>query len=75
MVGVHLHAEPGRLAATLASLERTTGGLNDVILLPDGPDPEMAAAVAALGLPTSGTDQPFGPPAASTGWSPQPTPM
>jgi glycosyltransferase involved in cell wall biosynthesis/GT2 family glycosyltransferase len=63
IVGVHVHAEPARLAATLSSLERTTGDLDHVLLLPDGPDAETAAMVAALGLPVSGTDEPLGPPA------------
>jgi len=63
MIGVHVHAEPARLAATLASLTCATADLCPILLLPDGPDSETAAAVARTGLPAAGTPQPLGPPA------------
>jgi hypothetical protein len=37
-LGVHVHAEPERLRATLASIERNTTPDHDFVLLPDGPD-------------------------------------
>lgn len=52
-----MHAQPERLRATLAAL----AGL-DVIVLPDDPDPETAAAIETLELPISVGDG-IGPPA------------
>jgi hypothetical protein len=37
-LGVHVHAEPERLRATLAGIERNTALDHDLVLLPDGPD-------------------------------------
>ena len=37
-IGVHVHAEPGRLRETLAQLRANTARPFDLILLPDGPD-------------------------------------
>ncbi len=37
-IGVHVHAEPERLRATLATLRATTRLPFDLLLLPDGPD-------------------------------------
>ena len=45
VVGVHAHAEPARLVETVRSLQ---GGGEDgagIVLLPDGPDAELAAAL------------------------------
>jgi glycosyltransferase involved in cell wall biosynthesis len=60
-VGVHLHADPERIAATLASLRANTADNVECVLLPDGPD---AAAIAFLetlrGLPQVGTREPLG---------------
>src|SRR5829696_5829813 len=63
-VGVHVHAEPERLRATLQSLRANTAHPFDLVLLPDGPDAPTRAALAALtDLPQLGTDEPLGPPA------------
>ena len=63
-VGIHVHTEPGRLHATLTALHRNTGSPVDVILLPDGPDAEMQAALATRhDLPQLGSHEPLGPPA------------
>lgn len=60
-VGVNVHAEPGRLHATLDSLRANTPAGVELLLLPDGPDAETAAALSALsGLPQSGTAEPLG---------------
>ena len=62
-VGIHVHAEPERLAATLAALERQGPHRLELLLLPDGPDKATEAAIAGLDLACSGTAQPAGPPA------------
>src|SRR5215472_1484241 len=66
-VGVHAHAEPGRLVQTLWSLRDGGAGDASVMLLPDGPDAELAEALATdpvlTSLPQSGTAAPLGPPA------------
>lgn len=63
-VGIHVHAEPKGLHATLASLRANTVSSIELLLLPDGPDEATRAALAALGdLPQSGTAAPLGPPA------------
>ncbi len=66
-VGVHAHAEPGRLVQTVWSLQAGGAGDATVVLLPDGPDTELAAALAAdpvlASLPQWGTAEPLGPPA------------
>ena len=55
LVGVHVHAEPARLLATLAAVEYP------VLLLADGPDGETQAALDGLAhLPQSGTTQALG---------------
>jgi glycosyltransferase involved in cell wall biosynthesis len=48
VIGVHVHAEPHRLAATLAALQHHTPYGVSVRLLPDGPDSETLAALARL---------------------------
>jgi GT2 family glycosyltransferase len=48
-LGVHVHAQPERLRATLASIERNTAVDHDLVLLPDGPDGEIRQELAALG--------------------------
>jgi GT2 family glycosyltransferase len=63
-IGVHVHAEPQRLQATLDSLRRNTGQTFDLLLLPDGPDDATKAALNFLrDLHQSGTPDPLGPPA------------
>ncbi|MBI3326603.1 MAG: glycosyltransferase [Nitrospinae bacterium] len=63
-VGIHVHTEPERLHATLTALRSNTGIPVDVILLPDGPDAIMQAALATLqDLPQLGSHEPLGPPA------------
>jgi glycosyltransferase involved in cell wall biosynthesis len=62
-VGVHVHAEPRRLAATLAALRQPARHVPEVIVLPDGPDAATRAALEPLGLPVHGTDEPRGAPA------------
>ncbi len=67
VVGVHAHAEPAHLVETVRSLR--AGGVGDarVVLLPDGPDAALAAALTAeptlADLPHWGTAKPLGPPA------------
>jgi glycosyltransferase involved in cell wall biosynthesis len=63
-IGIHVHVEPERLHATLASLRMNTSRPVDLLLLPDGPDEATKAALATLrNLPQSGTIEPLGPPA------------
>jgi glycosyltransferase involved in cell wall biosynthesis len=63
-IGVHVHAEPQRLQATLDSLRSNTRQTFDLLLLPDGPDDATKAALNILhNLQQSGTPDPLGPPA------------
>ncbi|HSF47352.1 MAG TPA: glycosyltransferase, partial [Burkholderiales bacterium] len=63
-IGVHVHAEPHRLRATLASLRASTSGAFDLLLLPDGPDSPTRAALATLpDLPQLPTEEARGAPA------------
>ncbi|HWS54790.1 MAG TPA: glycosyltransferase [Pyrinomonadaceae bacterium] len=56
-VGIHVHAEPSRLRATLESVRARTPGGVGLLLLPDGPDAETAEALASMpGVEQSGTD-------------------
>jgi O-antigen biosynthesis protein len=60
-VGIHVHAEPERLRATLDTLRAHTRGGVELWLLPDGPDAGTAAALSSLpDLPRSATDTPRG---------------
>jgi glycosyltransferase involved in cell wall biosynthesis/GT2 family glycosyltransferase len=60
-IGVHVHAEPHHLLATLAALRAHTPSGFELWLLPDGPDPATRAALTALGgIPLSATDAPLG---------------
>ena len=47
-IGVHVHAEPARLQATLDALAANTMPGVEVLLLPDGPDVPTQRALAAL---------------------------
>ncbi|HEX3527301.1 MAG TPA: glycosyltransferase [Thermoanaerobaculia bacterium] len=50
VLGIHVHAQPERLRATLAALERNTALDHDLVLLPDGPDEEILRELAPLNL-------------------------
>ena len=63
-IGIQVYEEPEGLLATLESLRAHTGRDVEILLLPDGPDPAVAAALADLaGLPQYGTSEPLGMPA------------
>lgn len=63
-IGIHVHAEPERLQATLAALRLHTRQNFELLLLSDGPDDATQAALHALrDLPQSGTVEPLGAPA------------
>jgi glycosyltransferase involved in cell wall biosynthesis len=63
-IGIPVHAEPDRLFATLSGLRTNTGHAADLLLLPDGPDPDTAEALRRLAhLLQSGTSEPLGGPA------------
>ncbi len=60
-IGIHVHAEPERLLATLASIHAHTAEPVELLLLPDGPDAATRAMLATLGeLAQSGTAEPCG---------------
>ena len=60
-IGVHVHAEPDRLAATLASVREHTQGKYKTVLLPDGPDHATRTALATYADSVqSGTAEPRG---------------
>src|SRR6185295_16984716 len=59
-VGIHLHSDAERLAATLASLRTNTSAGVECLLLPDGPDAAVVAFMATLGLSQAGTTEPLG---------------
>jgi glycosyltransferase involved in cell wall biosynthesis len=60
-IGIHVHAEPHWLEATLASLRANTTEVVDLLLLPDGPDEVTSAALQGLtDLHQLGTAAPCG---------------
>lgn len=60
-IGIHIHADPKRLQATLASLRANTMQHFELLLLPDGPDAETRAALATLqDVPQLATTEPRG---------------
>jgi glycosyltransferase involved in cell wall biosynthesis len=60
-IGVHVHAEPERLLATLGSLRANTTTAFSLLLLPDGPDEATRKALARLSdMAQSGTAEPCG---------------
>jgi glycosyltransferase involved in cell wall biosynthesis len=60
-VGIHVHTEPERMLATLASVRANTTEDAELLLLPDGPDAATANALATLrDLPQEGTSAPLG---------------
>ena len=67
VVGIHANAEPERLVETARSVQAEgTDGVG-IVLLPDGPDPALTAALTTdpvlAVLPQWGTEEPLGPPA------------
>jgi len=48
LIGIYVHAEPERLLRTLESLHANTRCDYEIVLLPDGPDPPTARALAGL---------------------------
>jgi len=64
VVGVHTHAEPERLIETVRSLQAQRQDGTQIVLLPDGPDAAMSAALTAdpalADLPRWGTAAPLG---------------
>lgn len=64
IIGIWVYAEPSRFQRTLDSVWRSTPEPFDLILLPDGPDPATASALARLqDLPQLTTDRVLGAPA------------
>jgi GT2 family glycosyltransferase len=64
LVGVHVHARPTDLAATLHALRLNTGRDCDLVLLVDGPDADLADSLKSLShLEQSTTTEPAGAPA------------
>ncbi len=62
-VGVHAHAEPERLGATLRALEGPSTHRVDVLVIADDPDPATDAALDRLDVTQARTAPPHGPPA------------
>ncbi len=62
-VGVHVHAEPERLAATIRALGQPSPHDVEILVLPDGPDAATRSALTGFDLQQLGTDDPQGPPA------------
>ncbi len=67
VVGVHAHADPVRLVETVRSLQVSTEECARIVLLPDGPDAALSAALTTepplTDLPQWGTAEPLGAPA------------
>jgi Glycosyltransferases involved in cell wall biogenesis len=60
-IGIHLHAEPERLRATLLSLRTNTALPFELLLLPDGADAATRTFLATLSeWPQAGTAEPKG---------------
>jgi O-antigen biosynthesis protein len=60
LIGIHVHAEPDRLQATLDAVRRNSADV-PILLLPDGPDEPTRRVLETLStLPQSGTEQPLG---------------
>src|SRR6185503_17483634 len=60
-IGIHVHAEPHQLRATLEAIRHNTSRDYDLLLLPDGPDEITRTALQQLSdLPQSGTEEPLG---------------
>ena len=67
VVGVHVHAEPERLIETVRSLSSAGADTTGIVLLPDGPDAALSAALRTdpllAALRQWGTPVPLGAPA------------
>lgn len=67
VVGIHAHAEPEHLVETVRSVRADGMDGAGIVLLPDGPDAALAAALVAdpvlAVLPQWGSQEPAGPPA------------
>jgi O-antigen biosynthesis protein len=61
LVGVHVHAQPAQLRATLASLQSGGGPSFRLVLLPDGPDAGTRAALTSIAVPQDATARALGP--------------
>jgi len=60
-IGIHVHAEPHQLRATLEAIRHNTSRDYDLLLLPDGPDEITRTALQQLSdLRQSGTEEPLG---------------
>jgi glycosyltransferase involved in cell wall biosynthesis len=60
-VGIHLHAQPQQLQATVESVRRTCPPGVELVLLPDGADAQMKRALRAWGeLPQLATERALG---------------
>lgn len=62
-VGIHVHAEPDRLLATMRALSAPSAHRVELLVLPDGPDAETRRALGSLAVTQCGTDEPRGAPA------------
>lgn len=62
-IGIHVHAQPARLEATLHALGGVARRAPELLLLGDGPDAATIRALDRLALPRSCTATPQGPPA------------
>jgi glycosyltransferase involved in cell wall biosynthesis len=61
LIGIPVREEPARLAATLAAVQAQTPERHRILLLGDGPDPDVRAELARLShLPQSNTEEPRG---------------
>lgn len=61
LIGVVATVDPAALLATLRSIERNTGPNHQVVLLPDGPAPDMLGVLADLDhIPQLGSSTPLG---------------
>ena len=63
VIGVHAHADCARLQKTIAALRAHTPVEARLLLLPDGPDGALEAALGGFGLRQLGSEAPRGAPA------------
>src|SRR5215213_1452404 len=61
LIGIHVYEDPERLTQTIAAVREHTMRPVDLLLLPDGPDAQTAAAVTAMtGIAQSSSATPVG---------------